>query len=179
VSAILLFGFADSMVNSYIVLFGADVAGLSPLQLGVWTSAHALGGITISWTLGRLFDRRPARAYAIGVILLGSAGYLVLPRVSGFPLLLVMAATVFGAVSAAFPQLFALGRAVLGEGPATPFLRAAWSMAWAVGPLVGALVLSRGGYSWLMWTASAVYLVAALTVLAVPRPGPATPPAPG
>jgi SET family sugar efflux transporter-like MFS transporter len=172
VSAILLFGFADSMVNSYIVLFGADVAGLSPLQLGVWTSAYALGGITISWALGRLFDRRPARAYAIGVILLGSAGYLVLPRVSGFPLLLVMAATVFGAVSAAFPQLFALGRAVLGEGPSTPFLRAAWSMAWAVGPLAGALVLSRGGYTWLMWTASAVYLVAALAVLAIPRPGP-------
>jgi SET family sugar efflux transporter-like MFS transporter len=203
VSAVLLFGLADSMVNSYIVLFGADVAGMSPLQLGVWTSAYAVGGITISWALGRMFDRRPARGYAIGVILLGAAGYLVLPQVTAFPLLLLMAATVFGAVSAAFPQLFALGRAVLGSGPAaldsgpgvsdsgravsdsgpgvsgegrsTPLLRAAWSMAWAVGPLIGALVLSRGGYTWLMWTASAVYLIAALTVLAVPRPGPVAP----
>ncbi|WP_433789860.1 MFS transporter [Actinoplanes sp. CA-252034] len=173
-SAILVFGIADSMVNSYVVLFGADVVGMSPLQLGVWTSVYALGGITISWTLGRLFDRRPARTYAIGVILMGAAGYLVLPRVTSYPLLLLMAATVFGAVSAAFPQLFALGRSILGEGGSTPFLRASWSMAWAVGPLLGALVLSRGGYSWLMWTASAAYLTAALAVLMVPRPGPVT-----
>ncbi|MFC4071677.1 MFS transporter [Actinoplanes subglobosus] len=177
-AAVLLFGTADSMVNSYIVLFGADVVRMTPLQIGVWSSAFAVGGITISWTLGRLFDRRPTRAYAIVVILMGSAGYLVLPRVSSYPLLLLMAATIFGAVSAAFPQLFALARAVLGEGPAgqraTPLLRASWSMAWAVGPLIGAVILSRNGYTGLMWTAAAVYLVAALTVLAVTRPGPVT-----
>jgi SET family sugar efflux transporter-like MFS transporter len=173
VSAILLFGIAESMVNSYIILFGADVAGMSPLQLGVWTSAFAIGGITISWTLGRMFDRRPSRTYAIAVIVLGAGGYVVLPQVTSFPLLLLMAATVFASLSAAFPQLFALGRAVLGEGRSTPFLRASWSMAWAVGPLIGALVLARGGYPWLMWTAAGAYLIAALTVLLVPRPGPA------
>ncbi|MEU4161829.1 MFS transporter [Actinoplanes sp. NPDC026670] len=173
VSAILLFGIAESMVNSYIILFGADVAGMSPLQLGVWTSAFAVGGITISWTLGRMFDRRPSRTYAIAVIVLGAGGYVVLPQVTSFPLLLLMAATVFASLSAAFPQLFALGRAVLGEGRSTPFLRASWSMAWAVGPLIGALVLARGGYPWLMWTAAGAYLIAALTVLLVPRPGPA------
>lgn len=173
-AAVLLLGIADSMVNSYIVLFGADVAGLTPLQLGVWSSVFAIGGITISWWLGRLFDRRPARTYAIVVILLGSAGYVLLSRVSSFPVLLLMAATVLGAMGAAFPQLFALARAVLGEGAAgrrsAPLLRSAWSLAWAVGPLLGALVLSRGGYSWLLWTAAGVFLAAALTVLVVPRP---------
>jgi SET family sugar efflux transporter-like MFS transporter len=175
-AAVLLLGIADSMVNSYIVLFGADVAGLTPLQIGVWTSVFAIGGITISWWLGRRFDRRPARAYAIAVILLAAAGYLLLPRVSNFLLLLLMAATVLGAMGAAFPQLFALARAVLGEGAAgqrsAPLLRSAWSLAWAVGPLLGAVVLSRGGYSWLMWTAAGVFLATALTVLVVPRPGP-------
>jgi SET family sugar efflux transporter-like MFS transporter len=174
--AVLLLGIADSMVNSYIVLFGADVVGLTPLQIGVWGSVFALGGITIGWWLGRLFDRRPARAYGIIVILLGAAGYVVLPRVSSFPVLLLMAATVLGAMGAAFPQLFALARSVLGEGVAgqrsAPLLRTAWSLAWAVGPLLGALVLSRGGYSWLMWTAAAVFFASALTVLVVPRPGP-------
>ncbi|QGL47350.1 MFS transporter [Micromonospora terminaliae] len=175
-AAILLLGIADSMVNSYIVLFGAEVAGLTPLQIGVWASVFAVGGITISWWLGRLFDRRPARTYVIGVILVGSAGYLLLPRVSNFPVLLLMAATVLGALGAAFPQLFALARAVLGEGAAgqrsAPLLRSAWSLAWAGGPLLGALVLSRGGYPWLMWSAAGVFLASALTVLVVPRPGP-------
>ncbi|MBG0561332.1 MFS transporter [Actinoplanes sp. NEAU-A11] len=177
-AAVLLLGIADAMVNSYIVLFGADVVGLTPLQIGVWSSVFAIGGITISWWLGRLFDRRPARTYAFVVILLGSAGYLLLPRVSNFLLLLLMAATVLGAMGAAFPQLFALARAVLGEGAAgqrsAPLLRSAWSLAWAAGPLLGALVLSRGGYSWLMWTAAGVFLASALTVLVVPRPSSVT-----
>jgi SET family sugar efflux transporter-like MFS transporter len=177
-AAVLLLGIADSMINSYIVLFGADVAGLTPLRLGLWASVFALGGITISWWLGRLFDRRPARLYAVVVILLGAAGYLVLPRVSSFPVLLVMAATVLGAMGAAFPQLFALARAVLGDGTAgqrsAPLLRTAWSLAWAGGPLLGALVLSRGGYPWLMWTAAGVFLASALTVLLVPRPAAGT-----
>jgi SET family sugar efflux transporter-like MFS transporter len=175
-AAVLLLGIADSMINSYIVLFAADVAGLTPLRIGVWSSVFAIAGITISWWLGRLFDRRPARGYAIVVILLGSAGYVLLARVSSFPVLLLMAATVLGATGAAFPQLFALARAVLGEGTAgqrsAPLLRSGWSLAWAVGPLLGALVLSRGGYTWLLWTAAGVFLAAALTVLAVPRPGP-------
>ncbi|GLW35670.1 sugar efflux transporter [Actinoplanes regularis] len=174
--AVLLLGIADSMVNSYIVLFGADVVGLTPFQIGVWSSVFAIGGIVISWWLGRLFDHRPTRTYAVVVILLGSAGYVLLPRVSSFVVLLLMAVTVLGAMAAAFPQLFSLARAVLGEGAAGqrsgPLLRAAWSLAWAVGPLLGALVLSRGGYSWLLWTAAGVFLVSALTVLVVPRPGP-------
>lgn len=173
-AAVLLLGIADSMVSSYFVLFGADVVGLTPLQIGVWSSVFAIGGITIGWWLGRLFDRRPARTYAIVVILLSSAGYVLLPRVSSFLVLLLMAATMLGAMGAAFPQLFALARAVLGEGAAgqrsAPLLRSAWSLAWAGGPMLGALVLSRGGYPWLMWTAAAVFLASALTVFAVPRP---------
>ena len=175
-AAILLLGIADSMVNSYIVLFGADVVGLTPLQIGLWSAVFAIGGITIGWWLGRLFDRRPARTYAIVATLLGSAGYALLPRVSSFLVLLLMAATVLGAMGAAFPQLFALARAVLGDGAAgqrsAPLLRSAWSLAWSVGPLLGALALSRGGYSWLMWAAAGVFLASALTVFAVPRPGP-------
>ncbi len=142
-AAVLLLGIADSMVNSYIVLFCADVAGLTPLQIGMWASVLAIGGIAIGWWLGRLFDRRPARAYAIIVILLGSTGYALLPWVSSFLLLLLMAATALGVVGAAFPQLFALARFVMGERAAgqrsAPLLRSAWSLAWAVGPLLGAL----------------------------------------
>jgi MFS transporter, SET family, sugar efflux transporter len=176
--AVLLLGTADSMVNSYIVLFGSDVVGLSPVQVGVWSSVFAIAGIAIGWWLGRWFDRRPSRTYGIVVIVLGAAGYLLLPRVSNFLVLLLMAATMLGGLGAAFPQLFALARAVLGDsaaGQRSPVvLRSAWSLAWAVGPLLGALVLSRGGYSWLLWTAAAVFLASALTVVAVPRPGSVT-----
>ncbi|GAA1653628.1 MFS transporter [Actinoplanes couchii] len=170
-AAVLLLGVADAMVGSYIILFGADAVGLTPLQLGVWSSVYALGGITISWWLGRSFDRRPARLYVVVVLVLGSAGYLLLPQVSSFVVLLLMAATVLGALGAAYPQMFALGAGVAGPR-ATPVLRSAWSLAWAGGPLLGALVLSRGGWSWLMWAAAGAFFATALVVLAVPRPGP-------
>jgi SET family sugar efflux transporter-like MFS transporter len=177
-AAVLLLGIADSMVNSYLVLFGADVVGLTPLRIGVWSSVFAVAGIVIGWWLGRRFDRRPARVYAIAVTVSAAVGYLLLPTVSSYLVLLLMAATVLGAMGAAFPQLFALARAVLGEGAAgqrsAAVLRAAWSLAWAIGPLLGTLVLSHGGYTWLMWTAAAVFLASALTVLAVPRPGAVT-----
>jgi SET family sugar efflux transporter-like MFS transporter len=173
-AAVLLLGIADSMVNSYIVLFGADHIGLTPLQIGVWTSVFAVSGIVIGWWLGRRFDRHPTRAYAIGVTLLGAAGYVLLPRISSFIVLLLMSALI-GGLGAAFPQYFSLARSVLGEGAAgqrsAPVLRTAWSLAWAIGPLAGAFVLSRHGYSWLMWTAAAVFLAAALTLFAVPGSG--------
>jgi MFS transporter, SET family, sugar efflux transporter len=176
--AVLLLGIADSMVSSYLVLFGADVVELTPLQIGVWFSVFAIAGIAIGWWLGRRFDRRPTRTYAIAVTLSSALGYVLLPGVSSFLVLLLMAATVLGAMGAAFPQLFSLARSVLGEGAAgqrsAPLLRSGWSLAWAVGPLLGAFVLSRGGYSWLMWTAAAVFLASALTVFLVPRPGAVT-----
>ena len=52
-AAVLLLGIADSMVGSYIVLFATDVAGLNPVQVGVLASAPAVGGIAVSWLLGR------------------------------------------------------------------------------------------------------------------------------
>lgn len=169
-TAVLLLGIADAMVNTYIVLYGADVAHLSPPQIGAWATTSALAGIIIGWWLGRRFDRRPTRIYAVAVIVSAAAGYALLPSVAGFPILITMAATILGAAGAAFPQLFSIARAVLGERSAS--IRSAWSLAWAVGPLIGAAILAGGGYSWLMWATAAAFLATALTVLLAPRPAP-------
>ena len=173
-TAVLLLGIADSMVGPYLVLFAADEAGMSPLQVGAFTSATAAGGVVVSVLAARRFDRAPSRAYAAAVAALGALGYLLLPLTSSFPLLLLIAGTLLAAVSAAFPQLFALARVVLGDGPAgqrsAPLLRSGWSLAWAVGPLAGAAVLAAAGFAG-VFTAAAVFLVlTALVTLAVPAP---------
>ena len=181
-SAVLLLGIADSMVGSYAVLFAADEVGLTPLQVGVFSSAPAVGGLVVSSVLGRRFDRRPARAYTVGVTLAGAAGLALLSVVRSFPLLILIAVSLLGAVAAAFPQLFALARLVLGTGRAgqrsAPLLRSAWSLAWAVGPLVGTVVLARGGYPTILLTAAAVLAVTGAVTLAAPAPVPAPPPSP-
>jgi hypothetical protein len=42
-AAILLLGVADSMTWSYMVLFAADEVGMTPLQIGVFSTAPAVG----------------------------------------------------------------------------------------------------------------------------------------
>ncbi|TWF75849.1 SET family sugar efflux transporter-like MFS transporter [Pseudonocardia hierapolitana] len=174
-TAVLLLGTADSMVGAYLVLFAADGARLTPVQVGLLTSATAAGGMVVNLLAARRFDRAPTRAYAAGAAALGALGYFLLPRTSTFPLLLLIAGTLLAAVAAAFPQLFALARVVLGAGSAgrraAPLLRSGWSLAWAIGPLAGAAVLAVAGFAGTFCVAAAVLALTALVVLTVPAPG--------
>jgi MFS transporter, SET family, sugar efflux transporter len=171
-AAVLLLGIADSMVGSYLVLFAADEVGLSSLQVGVFASAPAVGGMVISSLLGRRFDRHPTRMYTVVVTAAGALGLILYAEIRSFSLLVLVAATLFGAVAAAFPQLFALARVVLGAGPAgqrsAPLLRSAWSLAWATGPLLGAALLTRTGFPTLMLAAAATLATTAVVTLMIP-----------
>ena len=178
--AVLLLGVADSMVGSYFVLFVTDVAGLSPMQTGVFVSVHGAGGILLAWLAGRRFDREPSRGYAAAAMLSGGIALWLMTVTRSYPLLVLLAVTLLAALAAAFPQLFSLARHLLGDGPAggrsVPLLRSVWSLAWATGPLLGTAVLTAAGFAAILRSAAGVLVVAALWVLAaVPRPGPAHP----
>src|SRR5919198_1123378 len=54
---VLLLGIADSMIGPYLVLFGADRARLSPLQVGVFLSVIPVSGLFVTPWLGRRYDR--------------------------------------------------------------------------------------------------------------------------
>jgi SET family sugar efflux transporter-like MFS transporter len=170
---ILLLGVADSMVGSYLVLFAADVAGLNPVQVGIFASAPAVGGIVVSWLMGRRFDQRPTRSYAVVVTALGGLGLALMTMTRSFLVLVLLAATLLGGLAAAFPQLFTIARVILGDSKAgqrsAPLLRSAWSLAWAIGPLIGAAMLTRTGFTTILWTAAGVLACTSLLVtVAVP-----------
>ncbi len=162
------------MVGSYAVLFAADEVGLGPVQVGVFASAPAVGGILVSPLLGRRFDRRPTRRYAALVAVVGALGLCVMAVSRSFVVLVVVALMLMGPLSAAFPQLFSLAHVVLGDGAAgrrsVPLLRSQWSLAWAIGPLLGAAVLARSGYPALLLAAATTLLLTAALTLTVPRP---------
>jgi SET family sugar efflux transporter-like MFS transporter len=173
---VLLLGIADSMVGSYLVLFASDQAQLTPVQVGLFVSVSAAGGIVVSSLAGRRFDRTPTKGYAIGAAALSALGFVLLTTTTSFPVLILIAITLIAAGQAAFPQLFALARVVLGEGPAgqrsAPLLRSSWSLAWAVGPLAGAVLLPRAGFTGILWVAAAILAMMALTAATVPTPRP-------
>ncbi|MEQ4302303.1 MFS transporter [Plantactinospora sp. B6F1] len=145
-TAILLLGIANSMVGSYLVLFASDEVKLSPEQVGALASAPAVGGIAVSWLLGRRFDRRPRRSYAVAVTVLGGLGLALFTWTRSFVLLIIVAATLVGCKAAAFPQLLSMARVILGDGRegqrSAPLLRSVSSLAWAIGPLIGAALLA-------------------------------------
>jgi SET family sugar efflux transporter-like MFS transporter len=173
-AGVLLLGIADSMVGSYLVLFAAN-AGLSALQVGIFASAPALGGLIVSWFLGRRFDHRPTRSYTVAVTGLGGLGLALMTMTTSFPVLVIVAMLFLGALAAAFPQLFAIARVALGDSAigqrSAPLLRSAWSLAWAIGPLIGAAVLARTGFTAIFWTAAGILagtsMLVALTVPAL------------
>lgn len=187
-AGVLLLGVADSMIGPYLVLFGADEAGLTPLQVGVFMSLIAASGLAVSTWLGRRFDRTTGRWPALVAVIAPAAGYLALTTTTSYALLLLIGGALLGAGMAAFPQLFALARTHL-DGPAgesngagrrgTPLLRSVWSLAWAIGPMIGAAVLAWRGYPGLLACTALAFASVALPLLLLgPAPAPAPAPAP-
>lgn len=48
---------AEATAGTYLTLFAANQAQMSPLLLGVFLSGTAVSGVTVSTWLGRRFDR--------------------------------------------------------------------------------------------------------------------------
>jgi SET family sugar efflux transporter-like MFS transporter len=171
VAVLMAIGLADAITASYLVLFAADELRLDPVQVGVATSLLTLSGIVAGVVAARLVDRRGTRvplAVGLSAAALGFAGFTV---VRGFVPLLVVC-VLAGAVNTGFPQVFALERlSRRGEtAGATALLRGAWSIAWAVGPVLASAVELTLGYPALFAVGAALLALAALGVRVLPRP---------
>jgi SET family sugar efflux transporter-like MFS transporter len=177
---VLLLGVAESMTGPYLVLFGSDRANLSPFAIGVFASLVSVSGMVISTLLGRRYDRSPARWPALLAVMASAVGYLLLTTTTSYALLLVIAATFLGTGTAAFAQLFVLARSHL-QGPVsqnstrgTAVLRSVWSLAWAIGPMVGAALLPWYGFTGLFVATAVGFALVTIPVLWAgppPRPG--------
>ncbi|MGI5183940.1 sugar efflux transporter [Dactylosporangium sp. CA-152071] len=177
---VLLLGIADSMIGPYLVLFGADRARLSPLQVGVFLSVIAVSGLLVTSWLGRRFDRGAGRWPALVAVLAPAVGYLALSTTTSYALLLVIGAGLLGAGLAGFSQVFALARTHLdrasgdASGRGTLALRSVFSLAWAIGPILGSAALAWRGYSGLLLLTSLAFALIAAPLLLL-GPAPVTP----
>ena len=180
VSAILFVGFGNAVGGSYLTLFAVDKAHLSPLLLGIFLSVYSLSGMIISTSFGRWFDRKPTPMPLLVALIMTVSGYTLLSVTTNFYLLLLIAGIPLGTSLAVFPQLFALAKGHLDQVGAdtaergTAMMRATWSISWAVGPAVGAIVISAFDFSGVFLTAAACVVAAAIIVASArvnaPRP---------
>jgi SET family sugar efflux transporter-like MFS transporter len=173
----LALGLATSLAIPYLSLFAATEAHLSPRQLGVYLVVSALANVPVAAWLGRLSDRRGGRKRALVLSLAGgTAGYLAMSRLRSFPALLLDSVLLLSLGRAAFAQIFALARARFDAGEvedltlATSTMRMFFSVAWVLGPALGAALLTRMSFTGFYQVVGAMYALVTLLVLPLDAP---------
>ena len=145
-------GLADAISLPYIVLFLVDKAGLSPLSLSAILTARAASSIAFSWTFGAWIDKRTTLKPLILALAGSTIGYGLLGFTTNFLALMIIAALPIAIGAAAFSQSVALVKRCFDRSSphtvnrAIGVMRASWSLAWAFGPMVGAVIVGAAGF---------------------------------
>ena len=173
-------GLADAISGPYIVLFLVDKAGLGPLGLSAILTMRALSAIAFSTAFGAWIDKRTTLAPLLLALAGSSVGYALLGFTTNFAALFVIAAVPIAIGSAAFSQSIALVKREFHRSSphtvnrAIGVMRASFSLAWAIGPMIGAILVGTAGFrgAFLASAASGVTALATLTLVRA-RPIPA------
>jgi SET family sugar efflux transporter-like MFS transporter len=174
-----LVGLADAMSGPYVVLFLVDQARLGPLALSAILTARALSAIAFGTAFGAWVDRRTSVTPLL-VALAGSAiGYGLLAFTTNFVALLLIAALPIAIGAAAFSQSIALVKRHFDHASphnalrAIGVMRASWSLAWAIGPAFGAVLVGAFGFGGAFLASAASGAIGLLTLTFVrARPAP-------
>jgi MFS transporter, SET family, sugar efflux transporter len=166
-------GLADSITLPYMVLFFVDQAGFSPLSLSVVLTARSVSSIVFSMAFGAWIDRRTSVAPLLLALAGSAVGYALLGFTTDFLALLVIAALPIAIGAAAFSQSIALAKRNFNQASphtvnrAVGVLRASWSLAWAIGPAIGALLIGAAGFRGVFFgsAASGAFALVALAVV--------------
>ena len=144
----------------YNALFAVERAHMGPLAVGIFLTVRAGGAIAISMLFGAWFDRRPSLWPLLVALMAGSLGYVLLTTTTDFVLLCLIATVPLGMGAAAFPLLFAVAKVQatdahpLAASRSITLLRASFSLAWGVGPALGAIVVREDNYNALFWVSA-------------------------
>ncbi len=150
---LLAVNFCQGMAYSFVVPFmskwGTEAVGMSPRFFGIFMTVTSLSAITLSTVLARWSDTHlTRRTMLLTGGLGGTLGYLSYAYVSNPWILMLCGCLLLGLASVNFSQIFAhlredLSRPENAKADAPLLMsiaRVAFSLAWIVGPTVGAWV---------------------------------------
>ena len=172
-------GLTTAFVLPFISLWATRDIGMSSEMLGTFMTVSALSAIVVSTLIARWSDRGISRrALLLFGSCAGAMGHLGFAYVRDPLLLVLIGSSALAVASINFAQFFAHVREHLEHteraGAAVPLLmgvlRACYALAWTVGPLLAARLISRFGYRAVLLSAATLFLVFGAGVLAfVPR----------
>jgi SET family sugar efflux transporter-like MFS transporter len=151
----LVLGMAYSFVAPFYSMFGTIEVGMSNWVFGIFMTVTSLSGIVITTFLSRWSDTHISRrAILLLACFCGVAGYAGYAFVRNVYWLTVIGSLALGVSSITFAQLFAYQREFLtrhgvpdAEAPLyMNIFRLLFSLAWTIGPAIGAWVMIRWSY---------------------------------
>jgi MFS family permease len=161
----LINAFANGTFMVFVPLIGSLAYGLSAAQTGALISVTSLSTSVLQRYAGGLADRYSKTALIVGGTILIAGALAVIPSLSGFPGLLLVAFAIGLGGGISLPAVTAIvtiaGRTV-GQGAAMGASNTAMSVGMIVSPLVSGLVMDLYGID------SVFYLSAAICTLALP-----------
>ena len=170
-AATLLAILSEAVALTYTALLAVEKIGMSPIELTLFMTLTAVSGIGFATLFGQMHDRRPALWPLLLSLAAKVVGYGLCAFVSDAWTLIAIGFLMFGLGSASFSLLFAIGKGHLDRTDADTVargmasLRMISSLAWAIGPAIGAVLVALASFQGVYLGASALALVAMLTVL--------------
>jgi MFS transporter, SET family, sugar efflux transporter len=167
-------GLSTAVALPFQALFLTEAVHADATRTGIFLAAAPVSGVVVSTLVGRLSDRFAVRrALLVVTAAAGCVGSAVTAVVRDYRVLLIVTVTVAGVAGALMPQAFAYARESL-EGServavVISGLRSLFSVAWVAGPPLAAALLHLGGFTVVYAAAGAMYAVAALVAVALPR----------
>ncbi len=167
-------GMAYSFVVPFMSLWGTEHVGMSHVGFGTFMTLTALSAIVLSTVLARWSDTHvPRRPMLILGSLGGILGYVGYAFVREPWILTVIGCIALGVSTVNFSQVFAHMReefnrpelAHLDAPYLMSLLRISFSLAWTVGPAIGAWVMNQYGYRGIFLGAAGLYGLFLLGVL--------------
>ncbi len=170
--AALLTILAEAVAGSYMALLAVEKVGMTPLELTLFMTLSSLAGIGFTTWFGQRHDSRPALWPLLLSLGAKIVAYVLFAFVASPWLLILVGFTALGLGSASFSLLFAIAKGQLdlvggdtvSRGMAG--MRMVSSLAWAIGPAIGAALVAVASFGGVYLGAAALALVALLTVVA-------------
>lgn len=176
-------GMAYSFVVPFMSLWGTTKIGMSPLVFSLFMTITALSAIVVSTVLARWSDSHLPRR--VMLILGGSGGvigYLAYGYLRNPIALVLVGCTALAVASVNFSQLFSHVRETFDEADVpdvdgsflVSVVRVCFSIAWTVGPAIGAAMMDRYSFEGVFLGAAGLYFLFLIGVLTcvpnIPRP---------
>ena len=167
-------GLAYSFVVPFMSMWGTLAVGMTPFRFGMFMTITSVSAIVLSTTLAAWSDSHVARR---SMLILGASGGLL--GYTGYAFvrdpiaLTLIGAFALGVASVNFSQLFAHVREELArpenlaaDAPLLmSLLRVSFSLAWTVGPAIGAAVMMHFSYRGIFLGAAALFFLFLIGVL--------------